>query len=76
VIAVLMLVTLIAVVIAQLVRPHWMGDLWLIVLETALILEFAGYWVVQTIELWNTPYRRERLPRRCPKSARVTADDA
>ena len=62
VIAVVMLVTLIAVVTLHLVRPHWMGELWIIGLETALILEFAAYWVVQTIELWNTPDRRERLP--------------
>jgi uncharacterized membrane protein len=62
VIAVVMLVTLIAVVTLHLVRPHWLGDLWVIALETLLILEFAAYWVVQTIELWNTPDRRERLP--------------
>jgi hypothetical protein len=62
VIAVVMLVTLIAVVMGHRVHPHWMGDLWIIVLESTLILEFAAYWVVQTIELWNTPDRRERLP--------------
>jgi len=62
VIAVLMLVTLIAVVTLHLVRPHLMKDLDIIVLESALIIEFAAYWVGQTIELWNTPDRRERLP--------------
>ena len=62
VIAVLMLVTLIAVVTLQLVRPHLMKDLEIIVLESALILEFAAYWVGQTIELWDSLDRRERLP--------------
>ena len=27
-----------------------------------MIVEFAAYWAVQTIELWDTPDRRERLP--------------
>jgi hypothetical protein len=62
VIAVVMLLTLIAVVTLHVVRPHWMGDLWIIVLETGLILEFAAYWVVQSIELWDSPDTRERLP--------------
>lgn len=62
VIAVVMLLTLIAVVTLHVVRPHWMGDLWIIVLETGLILEFAAYWVVQSIELWDSPDPRERLP--------------
>jgi len=62
VIAVVMLVTLIAVVTMHLARPYWIGDLWIIVLETALILEFAAYWVVQSIELWDTPDPRDRLP--------------
>jgi hypothetical protein len=60
--AVVMLVTLIAVVTAHLVLRDWMGDLWIIVLETLLILEFAAYWVVQTIELWDRPDPREGLP--------------
>jgi hypothetical protein len=62
VIAVLMLVTLIAVATLQIVRPHLMKDFEIIVLESTLILEFAAYWVGQTIELWNTPDRRELLP--------------
>jgi hypothetical protein len=60
VIAVVMAVTLIAVATAYLAHPHW--GLWGILIETALILEFGLYWVVQTIELWNTANRRERLP--------------
>lgn len=59
-IAVLMLGTLIAVVWVHLVHPSW--DLWIIVIEVALICEFAIYWLVQTIDLWNTPDRRGRLP--------------
>jgi hypothetical protein len=57
VIAVLMLVTLITVV-----TLHLGGAGWVIVLESLLILEFAAYWVVQTIELWDSPDRSERLP--------------
>jgi hypothetical protein len=58
-IAVAMLGTLIVVVAVHLLHPSW--ERWIIVLEAALILEFAAYWVVQTIDLWNTPDRRERL---------------
>jgi hypothetical protein len=57
VIAGLMLVTLIAVF-----TLHLGGSDWGILIESALILEFAAYWVVQTIELWDSPDRRERLP--------------
>jgi hypothetical protein len=63
VIAVVMLVTLVVVVTLHIARPSWVGkDLWIIVLETTLILEFAAYWVVQSIELWDTPDPRDRLP--------------
>jgi hypothetical protein len=58
-IARVMVVTLILVVAVHLVQPRWLGVLWVLVIETLLILEFAAYWVVQTIELWNTPDRRE-----------------
>jgi hypothetical protein len=51
-IAVLMLVTLIAIVTLHLVYREWN---WIIAIESILVLEFAAYWVVQTIELWNTP---------------------
>jgi hypothetical protein len=62
VIAVVMLVTLIAVVTAHLVHPELFGVLWVTILESALILEFGAYWVVQTIDLWDSPDRSERLP--------------
>jgi hypothetical protein len=55
-IAWLMLATLISVVILHLVVHHWV-----LVIEVALILEFAAYWVVQTVDLWKTPDRSGRL---------------
>ena len=60
-IAWLMLATLIAVVPVHLVHPRWLGVHWGLVAEVALILEFAAYWVVQTIDLWKTPDRSGRL---------------
>jgi hypothetical protein len=59
-IAAAMLVTLIAVVVLHFALDVW--NYWVIVVETALILEFTVYWVVQTIELWRTPDRFELLP--------------
>ncbi len=59
-IAAAMIVTLIAVVVLHLVLDSW--NHWVIVVETALILEFTVYWVIQTIELWRTPNRFELLP--------------
>jgi hypothetical protein len=62
VIAAAMLATLIAVVTLHIVQPHLFGVVWITVLESALILEFGLYWVVQTIDLWDPPDRSERLP--------------
>ncbi len=59
-IAAAMIVTLIAVVMLHLVLDRW--NHWVIVVETALILEFTIYWVIQTVELWRTPNRFELLP--------------
>lgn len=59
IIAVVMVVTLIAVVAAHLAHRGW--EFWVLVIESALILEFAAYWVVQTIELWTIPDRRDHL---------------
>jgi hypothetical protein len=56
IIAAAMIVTLIAV----LVLDSWSH--WVIVVETALIVEFSVYWVIQTVELWRTPDRFELLP--------------
>jgi L-asparagine transporter-like permease len=57
-----MLLTLIAVITVHIVRPDLFGVLWVTILETAVILEFFAYWVVQTIDLWDSPDRSERLP--------------
>jgi hypothetical protein len=62
VIAGVMLVTLIVVVTVHIRHPELFGDRWLTILESALILEFGAYWVVQTIDLWDSPDRSERLP--------------
>lgn len=60
IIAVAMVVTLIAVVAVHLKHPGW--EPWVIWLESAVILEFALYWAVQTWELWDSPDRTGRLP--------------
>jgi hypothetical protein len=57
-----MLGTLIAIVALHIWRPDLFGVLWVTILESALTLEFTAYWVVQTIDLWDSPDRRERLP--------------
>lgn len=54
-----MLGTLIVIVTLHLAHPSW--NHWTFWIEVFLILEFAAYWVAQTLELWNTPDRRERL---------------
>jgi hypothetical protein len=60
IIAGIMVVTLIAVVAVHLKHPGW--EPWVIWLESAVIIEFALYWAIQTWELWNSPDRIERLP--------------
>jgi hypothetical protein len=61
VIGVVMLVTLIAVLILHFTRPQLFGVLWVTILESGLIIEFGVYWAVQTIDLWDSPHRIERL---------------
>jgi hypothetical protein len=56
-----MVATLIAVVAAHIWRPELFGVVWVTVLESAVTLEFCVYWVVQTIDLWDSPERSERL---------------
>jgi hypothetical protein len=56
-----MVITLIGVVTVHITRPELFGVLWVTILESALILEFGAYWVVQTIDLWDSPDRSERL---------------
>lgn len=41
---------------------HKMLPHWIMFVEAALILEFAIYWIIQTIELWNTQNRIALLP--------------
>ncbi|MBV8929131.1 MAG: hypothetical protein JO152_08415 [Mycobacteriaceae bacterium] len=59
-IAAAMLLTLLAAVALHVAIDSWKH--WVIVVETALIVEFGAYWVIQTIELWKTPDRIELLP--------------
>jgi hypothetical protein len=57
-----MLLTLIAVVTVHIRHPELFGVLWVTILESAVFLGFCAYWVVQTIDLWDSPDRSERLP--------------
>ena len=36
-----------------------------LVVEVALIAEFGAYWLVQTVELWNTSTRDELVGAEC-----------
>jgi hypothetical protein len=48
------LAALVVAIVGRLTHPQ--GDLWNIpvfALETALLLEFAVFWALQTVELWN-----------------------
>jgi hypothetical protein len=43
-----------------------------LVVEVALIAEFGAYWLVQTVELWNTPTRDELVDAECrPRGERL-----
>jgi hypothetical protein len=42
-----------------------------IVVEAALIVEFAVYWVVQTVELWGTPTRVSLMAQRDSSDSRI-----
>jgi hypothetical protein len=60
IVAALMGLTLLLVIVVHLA---WGWNHWVIALESGLILEFAAYWVIQTIELWETPNRIELIPK-------------
>jgi hypothetical protein len=60
VIAAAMIATLVTVVVLHFVLDDW--NHWVIVVEAALIGEFAAYWAVQTVELWQHPDRNELIP--------------
>jgi cellobiose-specific phosphotransferase system component IIC len=59
IVAGLMGLTLLLVIAVHLA---WGWNHWVIALESALILEFAAYWVIQTVELWQAPNRIELIP--------------
>ena len=62
IIAGLMFITLVLVIGVRLLVRGWSD--WVLVLEALLIVEFAAYWTLQTIELWKTPNRVELIPER------------
>lgn len=46
-----------ALLIVVVVRPFL--DQWIFVLEAALIAQFLGFWITQTVERWTAPERRQ-----------------
>jgi uncharacterized membrane protein (UPF0136 family) len=58
-IAAAMIGTLLTVIALHFALDAW--NHWIIAIEALLILEFAAYWAIQTIELWNTPNRNEMM---------------
>jgi len=60
-IAWLMVATVIAVIALHILLPNSQRYLWIMALESLVILEFAAFWVVQSFELWNTLDPRERV---------------
>lgn len=63
VISVAMVLTLAAAVIAHLVLDGFNHAV--LVVEVALIAEFGAYWLVQTVELWNTSTRHDVVDDGC-----------
>lgn len=63
VIAVAMVATLIAAVVVHFVLDDFSHVV--LVVEVLLIVEFGIYWLVQTIELWNTSTRDALAPEQC-----------
>ncbi len=57
----LMLVTLVVILAVHICRPQFLGGLGVTYAESAVLLEFCVYWVVQTRDLWDDPDRRYRL---------------
>jgi hypothetical protein len=70
VISVLMVLTLVATVVVHFVLDDFNHIV--LVVEILLIAEFGAYWVVQTVELWNSPVRDVTVDARCtPREARL-----
>jgi hypothetical protein len=63
VISVAMVLTLIAAVTVHLLLDGFNHAV--LVVEVALIVEFGAYWLVQTVELWNTSTRDELVDVDC-----------
>jgi hypothetical protein len=65
-----MALTLVAAVAAHLLLDGFNHVV--LVVEVALIAEFGAYWLVQTVELWNTSTRDELVDAQCqPKDKRL-----
>ena len=65
-----MVLTLVAAVTAHLVLSGFNHAV--LVVEVALIVEFGAYWLVQTVELWNTATRDELVGADCkPRDERL-----
>ena len=58
-----MALTLVAAVAAHLLLDGFNHVV--LVVEGALIAEFGAYWLVQTVELWNTSTRDELVDAEC-----------
>jgi FtsH-binding integral membrane protein len=73
-VATAMVVSLVAVGAYRITHSQW-GH-WVIVIEALLIAEFAAYWTIQTVELWNVKTRKELLPDDLRAAADHTVDPA
>ena len=72
-IAIGMTATLIVVGVLHVHLPTW--NHWILALETALILEFAGFWILQTLDTWNGPYH-PAVPKLAPPLGFQQASDS
>lgn len=72
-IAAAMIASLAAVAIYRMRNEHWSH--WVIVIEALLILQFAAYWVIQTVELWKVESRVELLPPELQAAAQHIIDE-
>jgi hypothetical protein len=59
--ATVMLLTALVIFRLHEIHPRYHGIPWATVLESAVVIEFAVYWIVQSIDLWRTPDRTVRL---------------
>jgi hypothetical protein len=71
-VAAAMIVSLGVVLAYRLVNEHWGHAV--IVIEALLIIEFAIYWAIQTVELWNVESRIEWLPAHLQAAAEHTVE--